>query len=356
MTSVACDHTQRLQQYVAQALEAKTSLLITGSGSKSFYGREASGKPLCLSRHCGIVNYHPSELVVTARAGTLLSELERTLAEHDQMLAFEPPHFGESATLGGSIACGFSGPRRPFAGSARDCVLGCKIINGKAEVLAFGGEVIKNVAGFDVSRLMVGALGTLGVLLEVSLKVLPRPEAEMTLVFELPVIDALDKMTMLASSPLPVSGLSYDRRVLYVRMSGPEKAVKAASARIGGDAGAVDGAYWHKLNEHRLDFFQTEMSVWRLCLPPATKPLTMAGEWIYDWAGGLRWLKTEEPAEAVFTAAAQAYGHARLFRSQNRKGDVFQPLTGKLKQLNQNIKQAFDPHDLFNPHRMYRDW
>jgi len=356
VTAVSNDHTERLQQAVARALTAKTPLKITGGGSKAFYGREASGEPLCIDGHRGIVNYHPSELVVTARAGMLLTELEQMLAEQGQMLAFEPPHFGETATLGGAIACGFSGPRRPFAGSARDFVLGCKIINGKAEVLSFGGEVFKNVAGFDVSRLMVGALGTLGVLLEISLKVLPRPDAEWTCCFELPIADALAKMTRLASGPLPVSGLSYDGRELHVRLSGAEKAVKTAATRIGGDAGTADSAYWQELNEHQLDFFQAEMNVWRLSLPPAAKPLALAGDWVYDWGGGLRWLKTAEPAEAVFAAAEQAGGHALLFKRQNRNGEVFHPLSGRLKQLNQHIKQAFDPYGLFNPQRMYQDW
>lgn len=357
MSSAANDHTLKLQEAVARALKQKTPLNITGGGSKAFYGRDASGEALGIGSHCGIVNYHPSELVITARAGTLLSELEKALAEHGQMLAFEPPHFGDSATLGGAIACGFSGPRRPFAGSARDFVLGCRIINGKAEVLSFGGEVIKNVAGFDVSRLMVGALGTLGVLLEVSLKVLPRPEAERTCHFELPIADAFDRVTKLASGPLPVSGLSYDGRALYVRLSGAETAVRTAAARIGGDAGIADcGYYWQELNEQRLDFFQTDMNVWRLSLPPAIQPLAVAGDWVYDWAGGLRWLKTAEPDTAVFAAAEQARGHALLFKGRYRDGDVFQPLTGKLKQLNQNIKQAFDPHGLFNPRRMNRDW
>lgn len=349
------DQTLKLREAVAQAVRRKTPLNITGSGSKAFFGREIVGEDLCVRGHCGIVNYHPSELIVTARAGTLLAELERVLAEHGQMLAFEPPHFGGSATLGGTIACGFSGPRRPFAGSARDSVLGCKLINGKAEILSFGGQVIKNVAGFDVSRLMAGALGTLGVLLEVSLKVLPRPESERTCRFELPAADALARMAMLASGPLPVSGLSYDGRVLYVRLSGAEQAVSAAAARIGGDQ-SEDGGYWRALNEQRLDFFRTETNLWRLSLPSASQPLALSGDWIYDWAGGLRWLKAAEPAEAVFAAAERARGHAQLFKGQHRGGEVFQPLRGKLKELNRNIKRAFDPDGLFNPHRMYRDW
>lgn len=356
MNAAINDLTQSLQQAVEQALAAKTPLKITGGGSKAFYGREAFGQPLNICEHRGIVSYHPSELVVTARAGTLLSELKNTLAEQGQMSAFEPPLFGEAATLGGTVACGFSGPRRPFTGSVRDFVLGCKIINGKAEVLSFGGEVIKNVAGYDISRLMAGSLGTLGVILEVSLKVLPLPAAEITCSFEFSVTAAIDRMTELAARSLPVSGLSYDGRVLYVRLSGAEKAVKAAAAKIGGITKAVDAGYWRKLNEQQLQFFQTDLNLWRLCLPPATEPLELEGDWYYDWGGGLRWLKSAEAAEQVFSVAKQAQGHAILFRGQDRSGEVFQPLTGKLRQLNYNLKQAFDPAGLFNPNRMYKDW
>lgn len=356
MTAAQHDDSQALQHAVARALADKTPLDICGGGSKAFYGRPACGAPLRLGGHRGIVDYQPSEWVVTARSGTLLTELEQTLAEHGQMLAFEPPHFGAAATLGGTIACGFSGSRRPFGGSARDAVLGCKIINGKAEILNFGGETIKNVAGFDVSRLMVGALGTLGVLLEVSLKVLPRPETERSCRLELSPRAALDKMSALASGPLPVSGLSYDGQTLQVRLSGAAHAVNTAAARIGGAVEAEDNAYWRALNEQQLDFFQTEGNLWRISVAPATEPLSLAGNWFYDWGGALRWLQSEEPADAVFAAAAQAGGHALLFRGGDRNGEVFQPLAGALRQLNQNVKQAFDPDGLFNPLRMYRDW
>lgn len=350
------DQTCKLQQAVAQALEAGTPLKIIGGSSKDFYGRETAGQPLCLAEHRGIVNYHPSELVVTARAGTLLSELQSTLAENGQMLAFEPPGFAETATLGGTVACGFSGSRRPYTGSVRDFVLGCKIINGNADILSFGGEVIKNVAGYDISRLMAGAMGTLGVLLEVSLKVLPLPVAEATCCFELPLHKAIGRMTELAGKSLPVSGLSYDGNVLYARLSGAEKTVNVAAGKIGGDIRTIDAGYWRKLNEQQHAFFRTEINLWRICLPPATKPLSIDGDWHYDWGGGLRWLKTEAAAAEVFSAAERAQGHAVLFKGKNRGDDVFQPLTGKLKQLNYNIKQAFDPAGLFNPYRMYRDW
>lgn len=356
MSAAPNNQTQKIQQAVSLALAHKSPINIIGGGSKAFYGRETCGEPLHVSGHRGIVNYHPSELVITARAGTLLSELEQTLEEQGQMLAFEPPHFGDAATLGGTIACGFSGPRRPFAGSARDFVLGCKIINGKAEVLSFGGQVIKNVAGFDVSRLMAGSMGTLGILLEISMKVLPLPDAEITCVFELTETQALSRMTDLASKPLPVSGLSYDGVGLSIRLSGAESAVKAAAKRIGGDIWTPEADYWQDLNNQRLDFFCTERNLWRLCLPPATKPLALDGEWYYDWGGGLRWLKSEEAPERVFKAAEQAQGHATLFKASERCADVFQPLPEKLQQLNGNVKLAFDPQGLFNPHRMYREW
>ena len=356
MSIAAKDLTQELRHAVAVALETRTPLNIAGGGSKAFYGREAVGQLLSLGEHGGIVNYHPSELVVTARAGTLLSEMQKILAGQGQMLAFEPPGFGEAATLGGTIACDFSGSRRPFTGSVRDFVLGCKIINGKAEVLSFGGEVIKNVAGYDISRLMTGAMGTLGVILEVSLKVLPLPAAERTCCFELSVADAIGRMTELSGRSLPVSGLSYDARVLYVRLSGAEKAVKAAAEKIGGDGANVDNGYWRRLNEQQHEFFNTNLNLWRLCLPPATGPLALGGDWYYDWGGGLRWLASEEPAARVFSVASQARGHAVLFKGLDRSGDVFQPLTGKLRQLNDAVKQAFDPEGLFNPKRMYKDW
>jgi glycolate oxidase FAD binding subunit len=345
-----------LQQAVRHAVDTKTPVNITGGGSKAFLGRESGGVPLSTRAHQGIVNYHPSELIITARAGTLLSAMEQTLAEHGQMLAFEPPYFADTATLGGTIACGLSGPRRPFTGAARDFVLGCKLINGKAEIVSFGGEVMKNVAGYDVARLMAGAMGTLGILLDVSLKVLPLPVLELTSCFELKPSDAISKMAALASQSLPVSGLSYDGRILYVRLSGSEKAVKASADKIGGDEAIADRSFWRQLNEQRLDFFQEDMNLWRIVVPPATAQLDLAGTWFYDWGGGLRWLKSDEPAQRIFAAAEKAQGHADLFKGKDRGGDVFQPLTGTLQQLNRNIKRAFDPAGIFNPNRLYRDW
>lgn len=351
-----CDQADFIQQTVVEALATETALQIVGGASKSFYGRTPQGKVLDIKAHQGIVNYHPSELVITARTGTPLSVIEKTLSEHGQMLAFEPPCFSPSATLGGAIACGFSGARRPYTGSVRDFVLGCKMINGKAEILSFGGEVMKNVAGYDISRLMVGAMGTLGVLLEVSLKVLPKPAVEKTQVFELTVSDALAQMTNLSKKPLPLSGLSFVDNLLYIRLSGTEKAVISAAKKIGGDELVDDNSFWQDCKEQDAAFFQEAENLWRISVPPATPELSLSGEWLYEWGGAQRWLKTTEASQSIFDLAEKMQGHACLFRARDRSADLFQPMPDALKKLNRNIKAAFDPVGVFNPYRMYRDW
>lgn len=350
------DQTRNIQQCVAQAVASKTLLNIVGGASKSFYGKTIQGNTLAINMHQGIVNYHPSELVMTARTGTLLSDIEQTLAEHGQMLAFDPPYFSSSATLGGTIACGISGARRPFTGSVRDFVLGCKMINGNADVLSFGGEVMKNVAGYDVSRLMVGAMGTLGVLLEVSLKVLPKPDIEKTSVLELNAEQALAQMAVLSNKSLPLSGLSFDGRLLYIRFSGAEKTVQAATIKVGGSGLAEADNFWHDCNEHQNRFFKGAEDLWRLSIPPATPQLSLSGHWFYEWGGGQRWLKTTEPAQTVFALAEKMNGHATLFRAKDRSAELFHPLPTALKKIHRNIKKAFDPVGIFNPYRMTRDW
>lgn len=347
------DGAEALQGQVRCALREGAALVIEGNGTKSFYGEPAKGRPLRVAGHKGIVHYEPTELIVTARAGTPLAEVESALAAEGQMLGFEPPHFGNGATLGGAIACGFSGPRRPFAGSARDFVLGCRLINGRGEIVAFGGEVIKNVAGFDVSRLMVGAMGTLGVLLEISLKVLPQPETETTLVFDTTPEDAGTLMRRWASMPLPLSALAYDGR-LYVRLSGAEASVRAARRRLGRDAAEDSAGFWSDLREHRLPFFQTAGDLWRVSLPPAAPMLDIEGETLLDWGGAQRWLKTAAEPSNVFASAERAGGHASLFRS-SRGGARFQPLPANLLALHRRVKHAFDPHRLFDVGRFGRD-
>jgi len=350
------DQSDFIQHTVIHAIASKKPLQIVGGASKSFYGRTPQGTELSINSHQGIVNYHPSELVITARTGTLLSDIERVLAEQGQMLAFEPPYFSPSATIGGVIACGFSGARRPFTGSVRDFVLGCKVINGKGDILSFGGEVMKNVAGYDVSRLMVGAMGTLGVLLEVSLKVLPKPAFENTRIFELNSLEALARMVMLSQQSLPLSGLSFDGQKMVVRLSGVEKAVKAASKQLGGDELKNAGAFWLDSKEHQNTFFKTSADLWRLSVPPASPELALSGEWFYEWGGAQRWLKTTESKQTIFSVAENVAGHASLFRTNHRSADLFQPLPAALKKLNSNIKMAFDPLGIFNPYRLNEAW
>ncbi len=345
-----------LQDAVLQALAEGTPLNITGGGSKSFYGRIAQGRALAVSGHSGILHYEPSELIITPRCGTPLAEIESTLAEHNQMLAFEPPHFNARATLGGAIACGLSGPRRPFAGSARDFVLGVKILNGKGEILSFGGEVMKNVAGFDVARLMTGAMGTLGVLLEVSLKVLPKPAYEASLYQAMPLAAAIAIMLRWAGQPWPLSALCHDGRYLYARLSGAEAAVKGVCGKLGGELLPEAERFWQDLREQRLPFFGGADALWRLSLPPAAPLPRVPGKWLLDWGGAQRWLKSQAPGEGVFEVAKGGGGHAICFRSGDRHADVFQPLEPGLKRLQRNLKGAFDPHGIFNPGRLYRDW
>lgn len=355
------DHSAALRETLLAARAERRPLTIVGGGTKAFYGRHSAdghGR-LDTSPHRGIVGFEPSELVLTARAGTPLAGIEALLAQHGQRLGFEPPHFGAGATLGGTVAAGLSGPRRPFAGSVRDAVLGCKILDGQGQILAFGGQVIKNVAGFDLSRLMVGALGTLGVLLEISLKVLPRPECERTLVYALDTPAALAAMTRWCREPWPVSGLAYDGGWAYLRLAGAEAAVAAAHRRLGGDPAADGPGFWEDLREQRSRFFQYPAlggTLWRLSLPPATPPLDLPGHWFYDWGGALRWLRSGADPEAVFAAAAQAGGHATRFRGGNAGDRVFQPLAPALHRLHLDLKRTFDPDGLLNPGRLHPDY
>lgn len=347
------DNSQQLQEHVRDAIASATPLRIQGGNSKYFYGNQMVGATLDVSTHRGIVNYEPSELVITVRAGTTLREIESVLAAQNQMLAFEPPGFGEHATIGGTIACNFSGPRRPYAGAARDFVLGCKIINGKAELLNFGGQVMKNVAGYDASRLMAGAMGTLGVILELSLKVLPRPEAEVTLCRASSVAESLQSIHQWQRLPLPISACCFDENKMYVRLSGTAAALKSACATLKCDV-VADEHYWRNLREHKLAFFQGVENLWRISLPSNTPPLNLAGEWFYDWAGAQRWLKTAVAAAEIRRVVAAAGGHATLFRSNNDAAR-FQPLATGVMKLHQNLKLAFDPQRIFNRGRMYQE-
>ena len=269
------------------------------------------------------------------------------------MLAFEPPGFGEAATIGGTIAAGLSGPARPYAGAARDFVLGTRVLNGKGEALRFGGEVMKNVAGYDVSRLMTGACGTLGVLLEVSLKVLPRPGAVRTLAFDMTAAEAIERCNAWAAKPLPVTGACHDGERLHVRLAGTEGGVASAAGALGGET--VDGgAFWVALREQTLPFFaKAGEPLWRISVPPGARLAAPRGDLLVDWGGALRWLRTGAPAAKVRAAAEHAGGHAVLFRGGDRTGEVFHPLEPAVRRIHERLKAAFDPSGIFNPGRMY---
>jgi len=349
------DISSDLQQQVEQAYASKSALRIQGGESKQFYGRRVAGEALDVSQHQGIINYEPTELVITARAGTPLKELEQVLSDNNQMFGFEPPAFGESATLGGTIACNLSGPRRAFAGSARDFVLGSRIINGKGESLHFGGEVMKNVAGYDVSRLMCGAMGTLGVLLEVSVKVLPRHETEVTVVHELGVADSLKKVHDLAIRSLPISATRFDDNALHIRISGTEGAVLAAQKAVGGEVLETGNDFWRRLKEQQSGFFKTESPVWRLSLASNSPVLNTDGRILYEWNGAQRWLISRESAGSIRDEVSLYGGHAVCFRNCPEQVQVFHPLDSGLLKIHQQLKQAFDPGSILNPGQMYAD-
>ena len=343
----------RLCHQIADAAARQQPLRIRGGGSKDFYGAIPHGEVCDVSQYSGIVAYEPKELVLTVRAGTPLAQVEAALANERQMLAFEPPHFGDAATIGGIVATGLSGPRRPYAGAVRDFVLGTRIVNGKGEDLNFGGRVIKNVAGYDVSRLMAGALGTLGVITEISFKVLPRPPAEATLAFELAEADAIVIANQWAGQPLPLSATAWQDGVLRVRLSGAQTAIAAARAKMGGEEVHEAAGYWRELREHRLPFFAPARPLWRLSVPQTSQPLALAHPQLIEWGGGLRWVSGELDALTVRSTVERAGGHATLFRAGDKSVGVFHPLKPALLKIHRRLKAAFDPAGILNPGRMY---
>jgi glycolate oxidase FAD binding subunit len=364
--------TDRIRQAAAQG----TPLRIRGGGTKDFYGQTLQGDLLDTTALAGIVSYEPSELVVTVRAGLPLAALEAALAEKNQYLPFEPPHFGEGATVGGMVAAGLSGPARATAGSVRDFVLGVVLLNGRAEHLRFGGQVMKNVAGYDVSRLMVGALGTLGLITEISLKVLPRAPAEATLRFELDEATAIRCLNEWAGQPLPLNASSWvddgGRPTLYLRLRGAVAAVEAACQRLLAqvpgarvDTPAVH-ADWAAARELALPWFEAGRArgqdLWRLGVPPTAAPLNL-GDSMIDWLGGQRWLWADpQDADApgrLRRAAAAVGGHATLFRPADVTACAtprFDALTPTTERLHRQLKGEFDPAGIFNRARLYADF
>lgn len=346
---------------VDAAISQRTPLRIQGGNSKHWYGEvtQAATSVLDSSAYHGVLDYEPSELVITARCGTPLQEIENLLAQRGQMLAFEPPRFSVNSTIGGVVAAGLSGPRRATAGAVRDFVLGARLINGLGQDLRFGGTVMKNVAGYDVSRLLTGSLGTLGLISEVSVKVLPVPTQEKTLSFSLKQAQALQQLNEWAGLPLPISASSWIDGQLHVRLSGAQAAVASAQTRLGGELLDETAAqqHWQQLRDQQHDFFKQDGHLWRLSLPSTAPALSLDGTLLIEWGGAQRWLFSNAQAEQIRAVAQQLGGHATLYFAaannlMNANTQRFTPLSANLLKIHQRLKQEFDPHGIFNPGRL----
>jgi len=352
-----------LVDQVQAAAAARAPLQIRGSGSKDFYGGHCHGGLMDMRPHAGITQYDPTELVITARAGTPMADLNDALAQEGQYLPFDPPCFGPQSTVGGMVAAGLAGPARASVGGVRDYVLGATLLNGRGELLSFGGQVMKNVAGYDVSRLLAGSLGTLGLVTEVSLKVLPVPFDDATLRFALPQAEAIDQLNLWGGKPLPIAASAWHDGVLHVRLSGATAAVCAARDSLGGEV--VDNSHaaqqWAALREQTHPFFtparEAGRALWRIAVPPVVKPLDLPGEQLVEWGGGQRWWLAPDDraatADHVRAIAQAAGGHATLFRNGDKSVGVFTPLSSPLAAIHKRLKATFDPAGIFNPQRMY---
>jgi glycolate oxidase FAD binding subunit len=360
------DLTNDFVTQIREAVASRQTLCIEGGGSKRWYGNPSvAAQSLVTSGHHGIVDYDPAELVLTARTGSKLSDIEFELAERGQMLAFEPPRYAPESTLGGAIATALSGPGRPFIGGVRDFVLGMHVINGKGDVLKFGGQVMKNVAGYDVSRLMTGSLGVLGLISQVSLKVLPVAPATATLQFEMSASDAIRQGNEWSAKPLPLTATTWEDGVLRVRLSGARAAVESAIIHMGGAClGSEEAtAYWQRLRDQTHPFFCDTAAIaagktlWRLSLPAVAPLVTTdqirgAAHQLVEWGGAQRWLWSDTPPAFIRDVAKGLGGHAVRFNNQHGSGDTFSPLSLALMAIHRRLKQTFDPHAVFNPGRL----
>ncbi|HIO97144.1 MAG TPA: glycolate oxidase subunit GlcE [Leucothrix sp.] len=375
------DISKALQDQVKQAINNKQALSIFAGNSKRFFGnnffdnsdekddKSADAIPLDLSNHTGVINYEPTELCITVHSGTKLSELENLLAENNQILAFEPPHYSvnnqDTATIGGAIASGISGPRRAYTGSARDSILGVEIINGHGEIARFGGEVMKNVAGYDLSRMMLRSLGTLGVLLNVSIRVIPKPEHNMTLVFDASQSEALAYFQSLRKKLLPVTATAWFDGKASIRLSASAQVLQSCQDKVKGDVISdtnIANKFWQDIRDHSHDFFSNDKPLWRFSLPPSTpEALSLDGEQLIEWSSAQRWIHSLTPANIIRDIAKSHKGYATLFNSKpctNQSNlsdaDVFPELAPELFALHKRLKDQMDPHGIFNPNRIYR--
>lgn len=401
------DRIDALVDRVREAAAKRTPLFVRGGSTKNWYGHRTDGAVLDPRIHAGVVDYEPSELVLVARAGTPLADVEALLASHGQMLAFEPPRFAvradapvdargaavsgnaastfvartsvaadRRATIGGCVAAGLSGPRRAAVGAVRDFVLGVRMIDGRGRDLSFGGRVMKNVAGYDVSRALAGSLGILGVVTEVALKVLPRPAQTVTVRFALDEAAALIEMNTWASLPIAISATAWraptgestsTKGRLLVRIEGSEAAVQSSIRRIGGLAiePADADAAWLAIREQTDAFFEmrpVDVPLWRVSLPSSAPPLDAEvlgfNDQLIEWGGALRWIASDVDASMLRRRVAALGGHATLWRaSDERKArdGVFTPLSATSMEIHRRLKAELDPDRLFNRGRLYPD-
>lgn len=363
-----------LAERIRQAAHTGDPLCIRGQGTKDFYGGPRVGSPLDLTGLSGVSSYEPTELVVTARAGTPLVELETVLAEKGQWLPFEPPRLGDESqqggTVGGMVAAGLAGPSRATVGGVRDFVLGATMLNGRGEELSFGGQVMKNVAGFDISRMLAGSMGVLGVICEVSLKVLPLPLAVCTMRFDMDQTNSLRHLNEWAGQPLPLQASAWWDGALVVRLAGARSAVESAVRVMGGEViePGLAHRFWMDLRDQRDEFFQQARasvatgqgaSLWLLSVAATAPRLVLEGDTLIEWGGARRWLLSHEPSDRVRAAAEDARGHATLYLAEQdtqRTRPAFAPLSPPLLRIHRQLKQAFDPAGIFNRTRLHPDF
>jgi glycolate oxidase FAD binding subunit len=355
-TGLDNDSTGELVERVRAATASRTPLRIVGGDTKRFYGRAVAGEPLELATHRGVLHYDPAELVVTARAGTRLADLGELLRRHGQRLPFEPPAFGEAATLGGTVAAGLAGPARCARGPVRDYVLGVRLLTGDGRVLRFGGEVMKNVAGYDVARLVAGSLGVLGVLLDVSLKVLPMASGTRTLRRAVDASTAASDLVAAVQRGVPITASHWHGGQLHLRLEGSEGALDELVARIDGETLAPDAAdaWWTAVRDQQLEHFHQRGRLWRLHVPLDARlaPFERLASFAFEWNGAQRWVSGLE-SEAARALAQECAGHATCFRGASPGDEVFAPLPAALLDLHRRVKQVFDPAGILNPGRLY---
>mgnify|MGYP006185477347 FL=1 len=352
------DFIDDLCKRVELAARNNTQLRPVGGGTKNFYGGPLQGEEVDMRQWAGIVEYEPTELVITVKPGTLLAEVEAALAAQKQELAFEPPRLSAGGTIGGAIASGLAGPARLSKGGVKDYVLGCTLLDGKGQLLHFGGVVMKNVAGYDVARVIPGSMGTLGIATELSIKVMPVAPAEATLQFEMDVNKAISQSNEWLSKPLPISATFFENGKLTVRLRGASAAVQAALKNMGGQEMETQQAttFWISVRDQQHEFFTREGDLWRLAVPPTTVDLAMHGESVHEWGSGLRWFRADSSttAEQIRAVAKRVGGHATLYRTSDESARVqaFQQPDAVMLKLQRRLKEQFDPAGVFSINRL----